>query len=199
MRLAGTSFDSPDSLLRQKEILMSNWRAIWLLAALTGLTHAARGDLAPQRSTLPKPPLVAPVKIVAGNVDEQDPNVAAKIIIPGSLLPELQESSRRTQISNGLPSNGMTIVAGFALTAAAISLMFVSRTSPHWRKGAIGLIVCIVLLGSLMLANTLLPPKADSSSSDSASLQKLIVIEVEEHGHEVTLVLPSGNVSSNEE
>jgi hypothetical protein len=178
---------------------MSHWRMIWLFAALIGLTHDARGDLAPQRSTLPKPPLVAPVKVVAGNVDELDPNVAAKIIIPGNLLPELQESSRRTQVSNGSPSNGMTIVAGLALTAAAISLMFANKTSPHWRKGAIGLIVCVVLLGSLMLAKTLLPPKIDSSLVDSASLQKLIVIEVQEHGHEVTLVLPSGKVSSNED
>jgi hypothetical protein len=169
------------------------------LAALVGLTHDAFGDIAPQRSPLPKPPLVAPVKIVAGSVDEQDPNVAAKIIIPGSLLPELLESSRRTQTSNGSLQNGMTIVAGLALTAAVISLMFVSRTSPHRRKGAIGLLVCVVLLGGLMLANNLVRPKGDSSSGDSASPQKLIVIEIQEYGHEVTLVLPNGKVLSNEE
>lgn len=175
---------------------MSGWRSIGLLAVLIGLAHEARGDLAPQRSTLPKPPLVAPVSVREGYGNELGPNIAAKIIIPSSLLPELQESSRNSNVSNGSPSNGMTIVAGLFLTAAAVSLIFARKSSPHWRKGAVALIACMLLVGGLTLANFFLPSRVGSLVASDPG--KLIVIEVQEHGHEVTLVLPRRAATDND-
>ena len=169
---------------------MSLLRTVWSLGLLISLTNTACGDLLPGRSPLPKPPMVAPVRIVEGKVDDLDPNVVAKIVIPSSLLPELQESSRATLGSHESPPIG-TIIAGLALTAAAISLMFASKTSPHWKKGVIGLISCILLVGIVVLATFFFPPKFIAPAADQSQPQRLIVIEVQEHGHEVTVFLPS--------
>jgi hypothetical protein len=169
---------------------MSLSRTIWSMGLLIVLTSAAYGDLAPARSPLPKPPMVAPVKIVEGKVDNLDPNVVAKIIIPSSLLPDLQERSQGAQISNESHFDGMTVIAGLALTAAAISLMFANKTSPHWKKGVAGLIGCILLVGIALLASFFFPPKFVAPTVDQSKPQRLIVIEVQKDGHEVTLVLP---------
>ena len=169
---------------------MSLLRTVWSLGLLITLTNAAYGDIAPGRGPLPKPPMVAPVRIVEGNVDDLDSNVVAKIVIPSSLLPELQESSRATLGSHESPPTG-TIIAGLALTAAAISLMFANKTSPHWKKGVIGLTGCVLLIGIVVLANFFFQPTFIAPAADQSQPQRLIVIEVQEHGHEVTLFLPS--------
>ena len=185
-----------NGIIRLKGISMSGWRSIGLLAVLIGLAHEARGDLAPQRSTLPKPPLFAPVSVREGYDNELEPNIAAKIIIPSSLLPELQESSRNASVWSGSSSNGMTIVAGLFLTAAAISLIFARKNSPHWKKGAAALIALMLLVGGLTLASFFLPSRIDSQVASDPG--KLIVIEVQEQGHEVTLVLPRRPATDND-
>jgi hypothetical protein len=162
------------------------------MGLLIVLTSAAYGDLAPARSPLPKPPMVAPVKIVEGKVDNLDPNVVAKIIIPSSLLPDLQERSDGVQISSEGHYDGMAVIAGLSLTAAAISLMFAKKTSPHWKKGIAGLIGCILFVGIALLASFLFPRKFVAPIADQSKPQRLIIIEVQQHGHEVTLILPDG-------
>ena len=196
IRLSDASSKVVNSTVHFKGISMSGWRSIGLLAVLIGLAHEARGDLAPQRSTLPKPPLVAPVSVREGYGNELEPNIAAKIIIPSSLLPELQESSRNASVWSGSSSNGMTIVAGLFLTAAAISLIFARKNSPHWKKGAVALIALMLLVGGLTLANSFLPSNVDFPAA--GDLGKLIVIEVQEQGHEVTLVLPRRPATDND-
>jgi len=162
---------------------------VWSLGLLISLTNATYGDIA-GRSPLPKPPVVAPVKIVEGKVDGLSPNVVAKIVIPSSLLPDLEGSSTGTRVSNDSPPAG-TIVAGLALTAAAISLMFVNKASPHRKKGMVVLIGCVLLVGFVLLANFLFPPKLVAPNADRSNPQRLIVIEVQKDGHEVILTLPS--------
>ena len=169
---------------------MSLSRTVWSLGLPIILTSAAYGDIAAGRSPLPKPPMVAPVKIVEGKIDNPDPNVVAKIIIPSSLLPDLKEPSQGAQISGDSHFDGMTVIAGLALSAAAISLMFVKKKSPHWKKGVAGLIVCILLIGIALLVSFLFPPKSVTPTADQSEPQRLIVIEVQKDGHEVTLVLP---------
>ena len=170
---------------------MSLPRAVWSLGLLISLTNAAYGDLAATRSRLPKPPLVAPVKVVEGKVDDVNPDAVAKIIIPNSLLPDLQEASSGAQVSNGSPPAG-TMIAGLALTAAAISLMFVNKASPHRKKGVVVLIGCVLLVGLVLLANFFFPPKLVTPTADRSKPQRLIVIEMQKDGHEVILMLPSG-------
>ena len=84
---------------------MSVPQMVWSLGLLISLTNATYGDIA-GRSPLPKPPVVAPVKIVEGKVDGLSPNVVAKIVIPSSLLPDLEGSSTGTRVSNDSPPAG---------------------------------------------------------------------------------------------
>lgn len=169
---------------------MSLPRMVWSLGLLVSLTNAAYGDIAPQRRPLPKPPMVAPVKIVEGKVDNHNPNVVARIVIPSSLLPDLQEPSYGSPGSTGSAAAG-TIIAGLALSAAAISLMFVNKTNPHWKKGVIGITGCVLLVGLALLANFFFPSEFHSPPAAQSKPQPQIVIEVQKDGHEVLLVLPS--------
>lgn len=169
---------------------MSRLQVIWSLAVLISLTSAAHGDLAPGRGPLPKPPLMAPVHVVEGIVDDNDPNVVAKIVIPSSLLPELNDASHTVRDPNDFDTF-RTIIAGLLLTAFAISLMFVGKTNPHWTKGAAGLIVCILLVSLVLLMNFFSPAKVVAPVPSNP--KQRIVIEVQKEGHEVILVLPRGN------
>jgi hypothetical protein len=169
---------------------MSIWRTVLSLGLFINLISAAYGDIAPIRNPLPKPPMVAPVKIVDGKIADMDPNVVAKIIIPKSLLPDLQGSSSMTRDANHTSHAG-TVIAGLALAAAAISLMFANKKSPHWKKGAIGIICCVVLAGTVLLADFFFPPKDVALATEQSIPQQLILFELQDHGHEVTLLLPS--------
>lgn len=172
---------------------MSLPRTVWSLGLLISLTNAAYGDIAGVRNPLPKPPLVAPVKIVEGKVDDRNPNAVARIVIPSSLLPdlqELQETSHVSRVSNE-SSLARTTIAGLALTAAAISLMFATKKGPYWKAGVMGLIGCVLLLGFMLLANFFFPPKFIAPPAAQSKPQPQIVIEVQKDGHEVILVLPS--------
>lgn len=169
---------------------MSRMQAIWSLAVLINLTSAAHGDGVPVRSYLPKPPLVAPVQVVEGNVDDNDPYVVAKIVIPSSLLPELNDASHTVRDPNDF-NTFRTIIAGLLLTAFAISLMFVGKSNPHWKKGVAGLIVCILLVSLAFLVNFFFPAKVITPVPSNP--KQRIVIEVQKEGHEVILVLPKGN------
>ena len=166
---------------------MTRMRLFCSLALLMSSASAACGDIAPGRNVLPKPPMVAPVKIEQRKVVDRDPNVVARIVIPSSLLPDLQEPSYQSPASKGTGSIG-TVIAGLALTTAAISLMFVKKTSPYRKKAFIALTGCILLVAGVLLTNFFLPPNPVTPTADSP--QRLIVIEVQEHGHEVSLILP---------
>lgn len=169
---------------------MSLPRTLWSLGLLMiSLTNAAYGDITPIRQG-PKQPMVAPVKIVEGKVDDLAPNVVARIVIPSSLLPDLQEPSYGARVSDESPLAGMTVVAGLALSACAISLMFAFKKSPYRKKGMVSLIICVLLVALGLLANFFSPPKFIAPAGQS-KLQPQIVIEVQKDGHEVLLVLPS--------
>ena len=169
---------------------MSRLQAIWSLAVLISLTNAVHGDISGVRRHLPKPPLMAPVQVVEGIVDDNDPNVVAKIVIPSNLLPELNDASHKVQDPKDF-NTFRTIITGLLLTAFAISLMFVGKTNPHWKKGVAGLIVCILLVSLVLLMNFFFPAKVIAPVPSNP--KQRIVIEVQEDGHEVILVLPRGN------
>ncbi len=152
------------------------------------LCHTAYGDVPPFRSPLPKPPMVAPVKVVEGEVDDVDPNAVAKIIIPKSVAFELQGTSIGRGVSTGsLP--GGTIIAGLALSAVALSLMFFGKAGTQWKKGMIGGITLLLLVAIVLLANSLSRRKSIVTDVESKPNPR-IVIEFQGDGHEVLLVLP---------
>jgi len=163
---------------------------VLLLGLLINLSIPAFGDIAAGPRARPKPPMVAPVKVVEGKVDDLDPNAVAKIIIPSSLLPDLQESSFGPQASNDSQYAGM-VIAGLAFSAFAISLIFAFKNNPHQKKGMVALIVCVLLVALLVLSNFLFPARTVASSADPLKTQPQIIIEIQKYGHEVTLILPS--------
>ena len=165
-------------------------RTVLPLAVLFSLTTTAIGDLLPGRTPLPTPPMVAPVKIVEGKVDDLDPDAVAKIIIPSSLLPELNESSLRPQASKDSQHVGM-VIAGLAISALAMSVMFLLKDSPHQKKRMAALIGCVLLLTILVLSTFLSPGKSNAAAGDPPTTQSTIIIEIQQDGHEVTLILPS--------
>ncbi|MCA9037554.1 MAG: hypothetical protein KDA81_11580 [Planctomycetaceae bacterium] len=169
---------------------MSQWRSVFSLGLLITVAHTAYGDIAPGRDPLPKPPMLAPVRIHNGSLKHLGSNVAAKIVIPGSLLPDLQEPTYGQQASQK-DSAARTIVAGLLTTAAAISLMVVKTNSSLWKKTVAGVIAIAVLTGGVVLVNSFTSPAAPSAADLSTS-QRLIVIEIRKDGHEVTLVLENG-------
>ena len=169
---------------------MSLFRTVLSFGLLISFSSTAFGDISGRFSSLPTPPMVAPVKIVEGKVDDIDPDAVAKIIIPSSLLPDLQEPSYGTQVSNESDGAGM-VLAGLAFSAFAISLMFAFKDSPHRKKGMVALIACVLLVLILVLSNFFFPAKSIASSADPSKTQPRIIIEVQQEGHEVILILPS--------
>lgn len=166
---------------------MSPVRAICALGLLTVMSSVGYCDMLPGRNPLPRPPVVAPVRIVEGD----DPEAATRIVIPKSLLPDLLKLSDAQPASNETP-NGGTIVAGLALTGAAISLMFVLRNSPRRKLGLACLIGCVVLAAIVLLMDDsiLLRSKPRGTSAGSAETQSQIEIVIQDQGHEVILTVP---------
>lgn len=172
---------------------MTSLRIICMSCVMCVLPNVGYCDLPPTRSFLPKPPVAAPVTIVEGKPDDRNPNAVAKIIIPKSLLSELEDPPGFSSVTKGNVAGG-TIVAGLAMTAAAISLMFVLRNSPRRKAGLICLIGCVVLAG--VVSVWILFGPASNPASSSANQSKppsLILIEVQDQGHEVILMLPKSN------
>lgn len=168
---------------------MSGLRILIAFGWLCTLTNVGFCDLAPIREPLPKPPLLAPVKIVEQNALDRDPNVAAKIVIPKSMLSELKEQSGPLSGSNESAA-GASIFVGLALSAAAISVMFALRNSPRRRAGLTGLIACVVV-AAFVSAWIVFGPASNrtSSANGPANRHALIAIEIQEQGHEVILMV----------
>lgn len=169
---------------------MSLSRSLLSVGLLIILTNTGFGDISGRPFSGPKPPMVAPVKIEEGKVDDTDPDVVAKIVIPSSLLPELNESSYVPQASNDSGGAGM-VIAGLAFSAFAISLIFAFKDGPHRKKGMVVFIVCVLLVAILLLSNMFFPAKLIAASAEPSKTQPKIIIEVQEFGHEVILTLPN--------
>ena len=169
---------------------MSLSRTILSLGLLISLTNTAFGDISGRFVSTPTPPMVAPVKIVEGKVDDIDPNAVAKIIIPSSLLPDLKESSFGPQASKDSQHVGM-VIAGLAISAMAMSVMFLLKDSPHQKKRMAAFIGCVLLLTILVLSTFLSTGQSNAASGDPSTTQPTIMIEIQQDGHEVTLILPS--------
>lgn len=171
---------------------MSSSRMIWPLGLLTiSFTSAAYGDV-PMVRFGPKQPMVAPVEIVDGKIDHADPHVVAKIVIPESLLPDLQESSYPPPRNSNEPSDAGMVLFGFGLAAFAIVLMFTAnKQTRNWKMGVICVSSCAVLVGLMLVMNFLFPSKVLPPSGELKA-QPRIIVEIQQGGHEVTLVLSKG-------
>jgi hypothetical protein len=138
--------------------------------------------------------------IVTSEVFPQDKHIIAKVVIPLSMLPanDAKKLSAKQQISS--PAIG-TILAGLALSLAAISVAFLVRGQRRARAGAATVLVIAATLGawSVAWANTPPPhlrealqgPRAYLVSVPAEGETPQIAIEFSANADEVTLVFPS--------
>ncbi len=121
-------------------------------------------------------------------------NIKAKIIIPRSMLPVEKKISIDQQTSTG--SSTSTIIAGIALSCAAVSCVFLLRRSKAGRNIAIGVLVIAGGIGIWSAAQAdLIPgrpngPRRRPEPPPAAPAESVILLEVVDEGEAITLVLP---------
>ena len=174
---------------------MSVLRPLSLLLLSMFLTDTAFGDIRPPIKPTPKPAPnqhAAPVKIVHAPVHSNNPNVIAKLVIPRNLLPEMKTTATAPP-PQSTPSGG-TIIAGLALSAAAMSLIFFFQKTRRLRTVGACLIGCALLGGGygLLLADVPVPgqPRSNPRAVNPGPGQSQIEIIIQENGTEVILTLP---------
>ncbi len=118
--------------------------------------------------------------------------IKAKIIIPRSLLPGDKKVAIEKQSSIGSTN---TIIAGIALSLAAVSCVFLLRKNKAGRTVAISMLVIASGIGIWSVAQAdLLPGRPNGPRRPPEPAQpggdSVILLEVVEDGDSITLVLP---------
>ena len=126
------------------------------------------------------------------HVDVKDARtIKAKVVIPRHLLPGEKPVSINHQTSTGSTS---TIIAGVALSLAAVSCVFLLRRSKSGRTVAIGVIVIAGGIGIWSAAQAdLIPGRPNGPRrppAPAAAPESDILLEVVDEGDSITLVLP---------
>jgi hypothetical protein len=161
------------------------------LAAVLGvamslcLVAGARADIRvpPEK---PEPVrITSNVTIKRGAIRGAGRDVAAKIIIPASLVHPAEPVPPPAANKQGaLPGTMGTLIAGIALSLAAVSLVFVIRGRQSTRAVAATILGGAVVLGTYGAVQANAPPPV----RPEPPVQK-IVIELVEEGDSVTLLL----------
>lgn len=167
------------------------WSVLTLLALVTIGTAAA--DIPnPGRRPTPRPnrapaQITAPTEIEYADLSKAGDNIAAKIKIPAHLLPAAgRPAAAPAPSSSAAPSDKQssvrwwsTVIAGIALSAGAVGLLFVARG----KRGASAVAVAILASGAMMsgyaFADLRIPEKRPQ-----------VIIEVADGGDAVVITLP---------
>lgn len=112
--------------------------------------------------------------------------IKAKIIIPSSMLPGEKPVSVDQQTSTG--SSTSTIIAGIALSLAAVSCVFLLRKNKVGRVIGCGVLVVSGSIGIWSAARADLGPR--SPRRPAPVPESVILLEIVEEGDSITLVLP---------
>ncbi|HEX5102579.1 MAG TPA: hypothetical protein VFV87_02130 [Pirellulaceae bacterium] len=128
--------------------------------------------------------ITSKVSIKHGVIRGAGRDVAAKIIIPASLVHPAEPVPPPNK-QGALPGNLGTMIAGIALSLAAVSLVFVIRGRRTTRTAAATILGGAVLLGAFgaVYANAPAPNRPEPPVAQQ------IVIELVEEGDSVTLLL----------
>lgn len=134
--------------------------------------------------------------------------IKAKIVIPRSLLPVVKEAPAKAPAAEpaskpprtGSVSPTGTIVAGIALSLAAVSCVFLLRKNKAGRAAAVGVLVIAGALGVWSAAIANAPPPfrpvpnlsapASPRAANKPASDSVILLEIVEEGDSITLVLP---------
>jgi hypothetical protein len=148
--------------------------------------------------------IVAPVVIRNGGIRGEGRSIQAKIVIPRHLLPAGEEVIRpRRGTTAPLPEEARagtplrTIVAGVAMSLAAVSMVFVIRGNRNFKTAAVAAFAGIIVLGGLGIAVADIAPSprprpqanAPAPPPRIANADSEIVIELSDEGDTVTLLL----------
>jgi len=175
---------------------MSLLRTLGVAVLTFSMANLAMGDIPPFRGK-PQPPAevaqkLAPVKIVHAIADENQPKVVAKLEIPRHLLPEIKKAVLGTQTESSTPGGG-TIIAGLALSAAAVSLMFLFQKNRKLKLATACLLGCLIVGGGYtwLSADVSFPgqprrPRPVPGPPEQAQVQIVIL----EAGNEVVITVP---------
>ena len=164
------------------------------LCALLVLASAAMGDVRPvSPDELPQPErIVAPVVVKRGALREER-NVQAKIQIPRHLV-GAGDFGAAAPTGAAAPAPGdqgggpaiITIIAGLAMSLAAVSFVFVLRGNRKAKAVALVATTGAVLLGAWSMARADIPVPDQPRPATGPQ----IVIEFLDEGESVTLLLP---------
>lgn len=168
---------------------MSPLRSLGPLVLTLALTNLAFGDIGVVPTPKPEQKL-APVKVVHGKPADFPPKTVAKIVIPRQLLPELKKAAVGASRSDSAPPGG-TIIAGLALSAAALSLILFFRKNRRSQMVTACLVGCVILVGGYALyADIKVPGSRPNPRPGPPHQASQIQIIVQEEGTEVVLTLP---------
>ena len=141
-------------------------------------------------SSIPQPVVVKREALKHADIKDAR-NIKAKIIIPRSMLPVEQKASIDQQANTG--SSTSTIIAGIALSCAAVSCVFLLRKNKAGRNVAIGVLVIAGGIGIWSAAQADLIPGRRPRRPEpvpAAPAESVILLEMVEEGESITLVLP---------
>jgi hypothetical protein len=135
----------------------------------------------------------APVTIKSEVLKGEEKSVKAKIVIPRALVhaagvqgaaPPAAGARPGSREQGSLPMG--TVIAGLALSLAAVSAVFVFRGNRSTKTAALALLAGAVVLGALGVAQADLAPPGERSNRPPA---QNIVIELSDDVETVTLIL----------
>jgi len=169
---------------------MSLLRTFGPLVLTLALTEFALGDIRPvnPRPTPEPEQKLVPVKIVHAKAADLPKKAVARIVIPRHLLPELKKAAAAAPSNSALPAG--TIIAGLALSAAAVSLIFLFPKNRRPQL-AVALIGCVILTsGYALYADLKFPGQRPNPKPVHPNENSQIQIVVQDNGTEVILTLP---------
>ena len=162
-------------------------------AAILGWNPIAPANVAPPRKPA-ETRVVVPVTIKRGEIRGEGRGVQAKITIPKKLVhaggaPGAAPAPRAAPVPNAREQAGIpygTVIAGLAMSLAAVSLVFVFRGNRGTKTTALAVLAGALVLGAFSAANADLIPGRPNGPVPAPSE---IVIELVDDGEAVTLQL----------
>ncbi len=178
---------------------MDRFKTLAAAVAVCGIsTQLAWADIGPGPRPRPRPDLEAPAaKKPDGKVAEAKPTAlkfvidpkatTAKLVVPKKLLDQNAAAGKSSSNDSGT----RTIIAGMAMSLAAVSLIFLPRLKRRWRIAAGVCLACLTTAIAIGTANgNAGPPLGYRREANVAGLKQSVSVEISQDGDEIKLVLP---------
>jgi hypothetical protein len=153
------------------------------------LTTVAWGDIPPPGKREPevRTSVMVPVVIKHEALRGDDAVAKAKIVIPKGMLPTLVEEEKQGAVPRPI---GGTVIAGIALSLAAVSVLWLRRGKSGNRPLLMVLVSGALVLGGLSALFADLAPPGRQGRVRPGPQRPMLLLEIVEEGDAVTLTLP---------